>query len=343
MTLIIEAAQTFSPGNVELLVCLLKKMSSKNINIIVYLGHAKTYSFINDLDFANVKLIKTNVRDTFLRSLKRRQNVIFFCSYPPLSMHSKSIVYFHSSFFTNPKTFLFDDKILINSKLRRFFIYLIIKFYHQNVDSFYCQTNQIEADLKSNFNKIRVQKMPFYNDMDLIGLNHQNLTDFEYDFFYPATPDVHKNYFRLFESVRMLGKEKKIKVCVTIDKKSVEYVEKIKEINDYLKYEAIINVGRVSKADVLNFYIKSKAMVFPSLEESLGLPLIEAAYISCPIVGSDLPYIYDVVENPIVFDPLNVKDIADKMNDFLEGKFGKIHQRNKIENKIDEIIDYLVN
>ncbi len=342
MTLIIEAAQTFSPGNVELLVCLLKKMSSKKIKIVVYLGHEKTYSFIRDLDFTNVTLIKTNIRDTFLRSLKKRHNVIFFCSYPPLIKHSKSIVYFHSSFFTNPITFLFDNKILFNSRLRRFFIYLIIKFFHQNVDSFYCQTKQIEADLKSNFKNIKVKKMPFYNDTDLIGLNHKVVEIFEYDFFYPATPDIHKNYFRLFEAVRMLGKEKEIKVCVTIDKKSIEYVEKIKEINEDLKYEAIVNVGRVSKADVLNFYMKSKAMVFPSLEESLGLPLIEAAYISCPIIGSDLPYIYDVVENPIVFNPLNIKDIADKMNDFLESQFGKIHQGNKIRNKVEEIIDYFV-
>ena len=341
--MIIEATQTFSPGNVELLVCLLKKISTENINTVVYLGHTKTYNHLKDLDFDNVCLVKTNVRDTFIRTFKKRSNIIFFCSYPPLRLHTKSIVYFHSSFFTNPQTFLFDKKVIMSSKLRRIFVHLLIKFFHKNVDFFYCQTNQIEAELKTNFNNINVKKMPFYNDTDLIGLNHKDVTNFEYDFFYPATPDIHKNYFRLFQAVRILGKEKKIKVCVTIDKKSVEYVEKINEINDHLKYEAIINVGRVSKADVLNFYMKSKAMVFPSLEESLGLPLIEAAYISCPIVGSDLPYIYDVVENPIVFDPLNVKDIADKMNDFLEGKFGKIHQRNKIENKIDQIIDYLVN
>lgn len=341
--MIIEATQTFSPGNVELLIYLLKKLDSRNVSTKVFVGHQKTFNLLKALNLNNIVILKSSALNSFLRSLKIRSNVIFFCSYPPLAKHLNSIVYYHSTFFTNSKNILKNKKISTNIKFKRLFVHFLIKFFHQNVDSFYCQTNQIEADLKANFNKIRVKKMPFYNDLDLIGLNHQYITDFDYDFFYPATPDIHKNYFRLFEAVRILGREKKIKVCVTIDKKSVEYVEKMNEINDDLKFEAIINVGRVSKADVLNLYMKSKAMVFPSLEESLGLPLIEAAYISCPIVGSDLPYIYDVVENPIVFDPLNVKDIADKMNDFLEGKFGKINQRNKIENKIDEILDYLVN
>lgn len=340
MTLIIEAAQTFSPGNVELLVCLLKKISSKNINIIVYLGHEKTYSFINDLDFTNVTLIKTNVRDTFLRSLKKRHNVIFFCSYPPLSLHSNSIVYFHSSFFTNPKTFLFDKKVIMSSKLRRIFIHTIIKLFHRNVDYFICQTNQIEEDLKKNFTGIKVKKMPFYNDTDLIGLNHKVFSSFDYDFFYPATPDVHKNYFRLLDAVLILSKKRKVSICVTIDPSATKYQQRIDEVNNLIGYHAITNVGRVSKKTVLELYMKSKAMIFPSLEESLGLPLIEAAYISCPIVGSDLPYMYDVVENPIVFNPFDVQDMANKMNGFLEGKYVNNNQKNKIENKVEEIINF---
>lgn len=341
--MIIEATQTFSPGNVELLIYLLKKLDSRNISTLVFVGHQKTFDSLKALNLNNIEILKSNSLNSFLRSLKLRSNVVFFCSYPPLAKHLNSIVYYHSTFFANSKNIIKNKKISRIIKFKRLFVHFIIKFFHRNVDFFFCQTNQIEQDLKKNFKHIKVKKMPFFNDLDLIGLNHSLKKDFEYHFFYPATPDIHKNYFRLFEAVRILGKEKKIKVCVTIDNKSAEYVEKMNEINDYLKYEAIINVGRVSKSEVLNLYMKSKAMVFPSLEESLGLPLIEAAYISCPIVGSDLPYIYDVVENPIVFDPLNVKDIADKMNDFLEGKFGKINQRNKIENKINEIIDYLIN
>ena len=340
--MIIEATQTFSPGNVELLLYILKRLELRNIETKVYLGHDFTFNLLKKQDFKKITIEKSGGKATLLRFLQRRSKVFFFCSYPPLIKQQKSLVYFHSPFFANPYKFLKINHLSKATKAKRIFVHLLIKFFHQNVDYFYCQTNQIEVDLKENFKNINVKKMPFYNDTDLIGLNHKVISSFEYDFFYPATPDIHKNYFRLFEAIRMIGKEKKIKVCVTIDKKSIEYIEKIEEINNDLKYEVIINVGRVSKADVLNFYMKSKAMVFPSLEESLGLPLIEAAYISCPIVGSDLPYIYDVVENPIVFDPLNIKDIADKMNDFLEGKYENRHQQNKIENKIDKIIDYLV-
>jgi glycosyltransferase involved in cell wall biosynthesis len=225
-------------------------------------------------------------------------------------------------------------------KFSRFFVHYLIKFFHKNVDYFYCQTNETENDLKTSFKGIRVKKMPFYNDSELKNLKYSKKENFEYDFFYPATPDIHKNYFRLFEAIKLSSSIRQIKLCVTIDSKSSKYIKEIAKINDSLKYEAIINVGRVKKSKVLKIFLSSKALIFPSLEESLGLPLIEAAFISCPIIGSDLPYIYDVVENPIVFNPLSVDDIADKIIAFLNGDFDNVIQKNKIENKVVDIIDY---
>lgn len=162
----------------------------------------------------------------------------------------------------------------------------------------------------------------------------------QFDFFYPATADVHKNHFRLFDAVLILGKQKKVSLVVTVAQDKINYINRINEVNSALGYEAIINIGRVSKHKIIDYYNKTKAIVFPSLEESLGLPLIEAAILNIQIMGSDLPYLYDVVENPIVFNPYKPQDIADKMNAFLEGKFDNLTQTNKISNQIEEVINY---
>jgi glycosyltransferase involved in cell wall biosynthesis len=211
------------------------------------------------------------------------------------------------------------------------------------VDYFYCQTDAIENELKLRFKNISVKKMPFFNDVELTPLDHRSIDKFTFDFFYPATPDVHKNFLKLFEAVQIVGQQRKVRLCVTINPKSTQYINEIKKVNEFLKYDAIVNVGRVEKKKVLELFMNSKALIFPSLEESLGLPLIEAAFISCPIIGSNLSFIYDVVENPIVFDPFVGADIADKMIRFLDGEYSAVKQKNKINNKVDEIVNYFSN
>ncbi len=340
--MIIEATQTYSPGNIQLLLYLLNNIETQNIQTTLYLGHEYTYNILQGQKFENIRIIRTRGLDTIFRLLKKRSDVLYFCSFPPLTKNHNSVVYFHSAFFTNPFVYLKDSKITKSTKLKRILVYFLIKYFHKNVDYFFCQTKQIENNLKLNFRNIRVLQRPFFNDVDIMVTKFKKEKHLKYDFFYPATPDVHKNYFRLFDAVRIIGKFQKVVICVTIDLNSIQYLNYLKEVNNELGYEAILNVGRVNREDILKLYCESRAMVFPSLEESLGLPLIEAAYLNCPIVGSNLPFIYDVVENPIVFDPYDVNDISEKMLKFMNGEYANVIQRNKVSNMVGDIIKYFI-
>jgi len=337
--IVIEATQTFSPGNVELLIYLLKELVANNFNITLYLGHSTTERIIKELNLSCLYIRKSLVLQTFIRSIYNRKNVLFFCSYPPLSKHQNSIVYYHSLFFFNPNETFFNQKITLKTKLSRVIIHFIIKFFHNKVDFFYCQTLEIKKRLQDNFHNINVECKPFYNDLELAAARDK-LRNLRYDFFYPATADVHKNYFRLFDAVLLLGKKRKLTLVVTVSYDKLKFIDRITEVNSLLGYEAIINIGRVSKHEVIDYLIQTKAMIFPSLEESLGLPLIEAAVLNVPIMGSDLSYLYNVIENPIVFNPFNANDIAQKMENFLDGIYVGVAQKNKIENNIHEIVKY---
>lgn len=335
---IIEATQTFSPGNVELLIYLLKKFDSNNFEITLYLGHETTDKVIKNLNISSIKILWSSVAQTFIRSLQKRSNVLFFCSYPPLGKHHNSIVYYQTSFFAQPYKF-FKDNLPLKIKFIRVFVHWIIKLFHKKVDVFYCQTSQVKRELVQNFKNIKVELKPFFNDLDLLRAKKEE-KNVIYDFFYPATADAHKNYLNLFDAILILGKKKKVSLIVTVSTDKSSFLQKINEVNVSLGYEAIINVGRVPKRTVLEYYRKVKAMVFPSLEESLGLPLIEASSLMLPIIGSDLLYLYDVIDNPIVFDPYNPNDIAEKMNSFLDGGYEGIVQTNKIKNQVEDIINY---
>ena len=54
-------------------------------------------------------------------------------------------------------------------------------------------------------------------------------------------------------------------------------------------------------------------LIFPSLNESLGLPLIEASLHEIPIIASDLEYVYDVCNPKFTFNPYSEDEIYYKI------------------------------
>jgi glycosyltransferase involved in cell wall biosynthesis len=49
------------------------------------------------------------------------------------------------------------------------------------------------------------------------------------------------------------------------------------------------------------------------LTESLGIGLIEGAQAGLAIVASDRPYVFELVEPSLTFDPLNTRSLEDAM------------------------------
>ena len=63
-------------------------------------------------------------------------------------------------------------------------------------------------------------------------------------------------------------------------------------------------VGHLSHADCLTEYEKADALIFPSVLESYGLPLIEAMVMGIPVIAADLPYARVLCgDEGIYFDP----------------------------------------
>ena len=66
--------------------------------------------------------------------------------------------------------------------------------------------------------------------------------------------------------------------------------------------------------DVPDLLMAMDLYVMPSLFEGLGMPVVEAMYFDLPVILSDLPVFHEVsFEKGIYFDPLDEKDLSDKM------------------------------
>ena len=61
-------------------------------------------------------------------------------------------------------------------------------------------------------------------------------------------------------------------------------------------------------------------LIFPSLSESYGLPLIEARFNDVKIIASDLDFVYDVCQPFLVFDPYDTDDMYEKILPIIENK-----------------------
>ena len=101
----------------------------------------------------------------------------------------------------------------------------------------------------------------------------------------------------------------------------------------------IINVGKVSFENAIIYTKKSKYCVFPTLNETLGLGLVEATIAGAKVLSSNLPFIYDVVEPSLSFDPYNVNDMAEKIKLALSEDLPK--PKLRLQNKLNAFIDFL--
>ena len=95
---------------------------------------------------------------------------------------------------------------------------------------------------------------------------------------------------------------------MTLPDTSPKYILEMIESLQILGHN-IINHKSCSIDEIRNLYKSCNYLIFPSLTESFGLPLIEAASSGCKIISSDLPYVYCVINPSITFNPNSIEDI----------------------------------
>jgi len=75
--------------------------------------------------------------------------------------------------------------------------------------------------------------------------------------------------------------------------------------------DSVLMTGEVGDAELVALYRSATLVVFPSLYEGLGLPVLEARACGSPVVCSDSSSMAEIVERPEArFDPMDPADIA---------------------------------
>jgi glycosyltransferase involved in cell wall biosynthesis len=118
---------------------------------------------------------------------------------------------------------------------------------------------------------------------------------------YPANRWPHKNHERLFAALELLNSERpELRLVLTGSG------------HERTATPAGVKIaGRVRPDELVSLYRRASALVFPSLYEGFGQPVLEALACACPVACSDLPPLREVAGDAAVyFDPAEPESIA---------------------------------
>jgi glycosyltransferase involved in cell wall biosynthesis len=276
---------------------------------------------------------------TFKRKVFYKKNQSKFNSFlclanipPPIKIREgRVIIFFHNDLFLNPLTSNLPINLRLNNLLKK--LYIVI---NNKADYIWVvQTYLMKKKLNDNF-RIKIKKIEVTPIFSFLKEKNNLEKKINYSFVYISSNEMHKNHKNLIQAFINVAYKinKNLTLHLTIQKdnfKEIDFPDNL-EINFH---------GKISQAKVIELYRETTYSIFPSLNESFGLPLIEAADYGCKVIASDLPYVHEIIEPSLTFDPYSVESISAAIqkavaNDNLP------ETKVIIENKLDNFIEYIL-
>lgn len=133
--------------------------------------------------------------------------------------------------------------------------------------------------------------------------------------FYPAATWPHKNHITLLRAYRILKTKYHLKdklIFTGIRKENHEAVER--ETERLGLAGSVTHLGYLPYKDLPALYNAARIMVFPSLFEGFGIPVVEAMAVGLPVACSNTTSLPEVAgDSALYFDPNEPEDIAEKV------------------------------
>jgi len=293
----------------------------KNINFTFYIDPRFKFqeSERNNVYFKIIKKYQRPiVRHIIERNTKNDDIIIYLTNIPPLIKHKCKTILVQSNRFVIDKFTL--KGFSLTTKIRITIEKLLFYVGKKNVDYIVVQSSTMQSILRDlGINEEKIKIIAYKDQEELNNENNHKIKRSPNEFLYVSSDDAHKNHIKLVESWCFLSKEglyPKLILTININTKLFNWItNKIDAHN--LSVEIKPNLRR---KDLLTLYKSSTALIYPSLFESYGLPLVEAVQYGIPIIASELDYVRDIVDPEETFDPNSAKSISRSVKRFLKIK-----------------------
>lgn len=135
----------------------------------------------------------------------------------------------------------------------------------------------------------------------------------------------YKNFPVVLEALKMVPES-----TLLIAGKALE--ENEKQLISHYGLQERISVADASDEELKKLYASSSALIFPSLMEGFGLPILEAFAANCPVICSDIPVFHEVGgDAALYFPPDSPAALADAMRQNMKRRFTEniVKQRSR--------------
>ena len=333
MTLI-DAVYIHNYGGKSILDLLIRYLTDKNLIDLFYFLLDSRYknSFKSVSKFKYVNASERERLRFYKKHASTFSNILCLANVPPpIKIKSPVLIYFHNDLLINFN----EANLSLKSKFLSFLKFSYIKLKSQEAYFWAVQTDIMKKKIfEQEFIKVeKIKIFPIYEDDISTPTKKEKNT-----FIYVSNSLPHKNIKNLI--LAFVHISQKINYEIQLNLTS------LKEDFNYINYEKQKNLkifwhGEIEKSKLDKIYKKCEFLIYPSLKESFGLPLIEAVQHNCKILASDLPYVQEIVEPSLVFNPNSYKDISKTIDLALNSKKLK-ESKIKIKNRLPEMIDYLI-
>lgn len=215
---------------------------------------------------------------------------------------NRTVIYFHQPlpFYKCKIKFLssFGKAYLFYHYLYPLYVRLFL-----NDNTFIATQTQI---MKGNFIK-RFSFLPervgvFFPRIEGVNPNMIRSYDFEkgtFNFLYPASAVAYKEQITIAYALKALYNmkpkiAKQTRVHFTIKKGTIPYLDNY--LRAYKMEENFVFYEGIPHSQVMTMLKGCNALLFPSVIETLGLPLLEAASLGIPVIANDIGYVHEVLE-----------------------------------------------
>lgn len=279
-------------------------------------------------DNIGAEWVEPNIRSRLLTELrlprltKTSDLIISFNGMPPLFARASSVVVFLQN-----RLYLQSIASLRRYKLktaiRLCFEILIFRTLRGRVSKYIVQTQTMREGLRNWMKKRRIYReyeikvspfFEFFKNDSKVAIDNKNK---KWDFIYVADGEPHKNHLALIDALKALASEGlNPTLALTLGNRDSALLRLIE--SEAKKHNlSIVNLGALTREELTAAYGASRALIFPSVTESFGLPLLEARTLGLPIVAGELDYVRDVCEPAETFDPSSYRSIARAIRRFL--------------------------
>lgn len=329
--ILIDLVYINSSGGLTLSNFLLEHISSNQKKIKFHILLDKRNSKFLKINKLKNTIISKSELSRYIFYYKNRDNFnSIFCFGnvpPPIKFKGKTFTYFHNEILLNSKNLNFSLFQTLLFKLK----WLYIKHKNSNY-TWIVQTEHIKSLLskKLKVNSDLILKYPLFKDLNIIDEDK-----IENSFIYPTSNHPHKNNEVLLDAFKdaAFKTNKKIILTLTLNKIQIDDLPKNLEINF---------TGLIKHEELITHMKNSKFLIFPSLRESFGLPLIEGVQSKCKIITSNLNFVKELINPSYIFDPNSKSSISEVITLALTNEK---HPKSfiKINNSIELIFNKLDN